>query len=338
QMGLKYKRKFGGREREQRRLLLDEARKLKEDAMALEDHMIYQLLQDAQVIACTLIGSNSDYLRNRQFKTVFIDEASQALEPAAWVPIMKAERVIMAGDHQQLPPTVKSLEAGRAGLSETIFERTINKYPIATMLNEQYRMHPRIGAYSNDYFYGGGIKDGDIIAQRRVLFSDPIAFIDTAGCGYGEEINPETLSTFNKEQANFTLRYLDKLLNDSAEARQSSIGLIAPYKAHVELLRQEVRSYDWFEAITGQLTINSVDAFQGQERDIMLIDLVRSNDRGEVGFLSDIRRTNVAMTRARHKLVIIGDSATLSTNDFYDQLIQYFQQQGAYHSAFEFIY
>ncbi len=338
QMGRKYKRNFGSREREQRRLLLDESRKLKDDALALEEHMIYQLLQDAQVIACTLIGSNSDYLRSRRFKTLFIDEASQALEPASWVPILKADRVIMAGDHKQLPPTVKSLEAGRQGLSETIFERTINKYQIATMLDEQYRMHPAIAAFSNNYFYQGGIKNGPIIDQRRILFPDPVTYIDTAGCGFDEDINPETLSTFNKEQARFTLSYLDKLLHESAEARRCSIGIVAPYKAHVELLRNDIRDYEWFEAMTTQLTINSVDAFQGQERDIMLIDLARSNDRGEVGFLSDIRRTNVAMTRARHKLVIIGDSATLSSFEFYDELIQYFQEQGVYRSAFEYIY
>ena len=337
-MGLKYKRKFGREEKEQRRMLLDEAKKLKEDARLLEGHMIHQLLQEAQVVACTLIGANTDYLRGRRFSTLFIDEASQALEPASWVPIMKAERVIMAGDHQQLPPTVKSREAGQRGLTNTIFERTMSAYDASQMLQVQYRMDPLISSFSNQYFYGGQLTDGDVIQKRKQLFSQPVQFIDTAGCGFNEEVNPETLSTFNTDQGVFTLKMLDRWLEENPTGFNSSIGIIAPYKAHLEVLRNYIKSYSWYQDLKSQITINSVDAFQGQERDVIFLDLVRSNDKGEVGFLSDIRRTNVALTRARFKMVVLGDSATLSSLDFYDQMIRFYQEKNCYHSAFEYLY
>ena len=337
-IGLKYKRKFGREEKEQRRMLLNESKKLKEDARMLEGHMIHQLLQESQVIACTLIGANTDYLRGRRFTTLFIDEASQALEPASWVPIMKADRVIMAGDHQQLPPTVKSKEAGRKGLSETIFERTIYSYEASQMLQVQYRMDPLIASFSNQFFYGSNLADGDVIEKRKQLFSSPVQFIDTAGCGFSEEVNPETLSTFNTEQAVFTLKMLDSWLQENPMGFNSSIGIIAPYKAHLEVLRSLIRHYSWYNELQSQITINSVDAFQGQERDVIFLDLVRSNDRGEIGFLSDIRRTNVALTRARFKLMVLGDSSTLSSLEFYDEMIGFYQSRNCYHSAFEFLY
>ncbi len=338
-IGLKYKRKFGKEEREQRRMLLDEAKKLKEDAILLEEHMIYQLLQEAQVIACTLIGASSDYLRSKRFTTLFIDEASQALEPASWVPILKADSVIMAGDHKQLPPTIKSEEAAREGLSETLFSRAMTHFDeVATVLDVQYRMHPDIAAFSNKHFYGGVLTDAVSVTNRRQPFSPPVLFIDTAGCGFSEEVNPETLSTFNSEQASFTLKFFDGWLADNPVASKSSVGIIAPYKAHLEILRKEIVHYPWYAEMADQISINSVDAFQGQERDIVLLDLVRSNDKGVVGFLSDTRRTNVALTRAKHQLVIIGDSATLSTSEFYDEMIRFFQDRNVYHSAFEYLY
>lgn len=337
-MGLKYKRKFGREERAQRQLLLDEARKLKDDAIHLEEHMIYQLLQEAQVVACTLIGANSEYLRKRTFTTLFVDECSQALEPANWVPIMKADRVIMAGDHQQLAPTVKSKEAAKAGLEETIFGRCIQAYGSTSMLKVQYRMQPEILAFSNQKFYQGEMETGENIFQRRQVFAEALTYVDTAGCGYDEEVNPETLSTFNKEQGHFTLSLLDKLLEETPEAKNLSIGIIAPYRAHLDVLRQGIAHYAWYQELRRQITIQSVDGFQGQERDIILIDLVRSNDRGEVGFLSEVRRTNVAMTRARFKLIVIGDSTTLSNFRFYDELISFCQERNAYKSAFEYLY
>lgn len=338
--GRKYKRNFGRAEREQRKMLLDEARSLRDEAHQLEDHMIWDELNKAEVIACTLVGANSSYLQNRTFKTLFIDEASQALEPASWIPIMKSHRVVMAGDHWQLSPTVKSREAEKQGLGETIFERTIKSYKADVMLETQYRMHPDIMKFSNDFFYQGKLKSGELIEQRRQLFQKSVIFMDTAGCGFEEKQNPETLSSFNEEEARFLLNQLDRLFEPlTAEDRAlMQIGIIAPYKAQVAVFRRILPDYAWFKAMEKQITVNSVDAFQGQERDVMLISLVRSNDQGEIGFLGDVRRMNVAMTRAKHLLVMVGDSSTLSSNAFFDRLIQDFQDRSFYHSAFEFLY
>ena len=339
-MGKKHKRHFGREERQQRTLLLNEARTLKEDARMLEDHMIHDELNKAEVIACTLVGANSNYLQNRTFKTLFVDEASQALEPASWIPIMKCNRVVMAGDHWQLPPTVKSLEAAKEGLSETVFGRNITKWNADVMLETQYRMHDDIMCFSNQYFYQGKLKSGEVISQRRQLFEKSVLFIDTAGCGFEEKLNPETLSTYNVEEGRFVLAQLDRILKEIPEgdAHQLKIGVIAPYKAQSELLKANLPDLGLPGEVLKNITINSVDAFQGQERDVMMISLTRSNPEGIIGFLSNERRMNVAMTRARHLLVMVGDSATLSSNDFFDQLIQDLQQRNLYHSAFEFMY
>jgi ATP-dependent RNA/DNA helicase IGHMBP2 len=338
-MGMKFKRNFGRMERAQRRLLIDESKNLKEEAKLLEGHMIYDELNKAEVIACTLVGANNKFLSNRQFKTVFIDEASQTLEPALWIPLMRSQKVVMAGDHWQLPPTVKSREAEKGGLANTIFERTIKAYQIDTMLVTQYRMHPDIMAFSNDFFYKGKLKSGELIHRRKQLFDYPVSFIDTAGCGYEEKKNPETLSTYNEDEAQFLLQRLDQLITETGEeVNQLTIGIIAPYKAQTELLSSRIKHYPWYKELQGNITINSVDAFQGQERDVIIMSLVRSNDHGEIGFLGDIRRMNVAMTRARYLLMMVGDSATLSSNDFFDKLIQDLQARGFYHSAFEYQY
>ncbi|WP_421872272.1 AAA domain-containing protein [Marinoscillum sp.] len=339
-LGRKYKRNFGKAEREQRKLLLNEARNLKEEAHLLEEHMIYDELNKAQVIACTLIGANSSYLKNRTFKTLFIDEASQALEPASWVPIIKSNRVIMAGDHWQLPPTVKSLDAAKNGLSETIFERTIEQWNADVMLEVQYRMHNDIMQFSNEKFYGGKLRSGEIILQRKTLFSQAVRFIDTAGCGFDEKLNQETLSTYNEEEARFVLKRLEETLDElsTRDERIPSVGIIAPYKAQSELLKRYIQETAISEEALKRITINSVDAFQGQERDIMFISLVRSNPNGEIGFLANERRMNVAMTRARHLLVMVGDSATLSSNAFFNELIENLQTRNLYQSAFEYLY
>lgn len=338
-MGKKYKRNFGREERQQRRMLFDESNALRDEARMLEGHMIFDEINKAEVIACTLVGANNSYLGNRSFKTVFIDEASQAIEPANWIPIMKAEKVVMAGDHWQLPPTVKSKEAEKEGLSNTIFERTINAYDIDTMLETQYRMHPQIMTFSNHHFYSGKLLSAAMIHHRRQLYDEPVSFIDTAGCGYAEKLNEETLSTYNEEEAQFILQRLDQLINEGGETfMKLSIGIIAPYRAQTEKLRQKIVRYEWFKEMEPNITINSVDAFQGQERDVILMSLVRSNDEGYIGFLGDIRRMNVAMTRARHLLLMVGDSATLSSHSFFDKLIQDLQRRGYYHSAFEYLY
>lgn len=338
-MGKKYKRHFGREERQQRRMLFDESKALRDEARMLEGHMIFDEINKAEVIACTLIGANNSNLTNRNFKTVFIDEASQAIEPAAWIPIMKSQKVVMAGDHWQLPPTVKSKEAEKEGLAKTIFERTIKAYDIDSMLETQYRMHPQIVTFSNHYFYEGKLNSAEMIHQRRQLYDEPVSFIDTAGCGYSEKINPETLSTYNEDEAHFVLQRLDQLITEGGqEFKKLSIGVIAPYRAQTERLRKKITHYDWYKELESNITINSVDAFQGQERDVILMSLVRSNDDGVIGFLGDVRRMNVAMTRARHLLLMVGDSATLSSNAFFDKLIQDLQRRSFYHSAFEYLY
>ncbi|MFT6854747.1 MAG: ATP-dependent RNA/DNA helicase IGHMBP2 [Cyclobacteriaceae bacterium] len=337
-MAGKFKRNFGRAEREERRYLYDESKKLKEEVRMLEGHMIFDELNKAQVIACTLSGANHSHLRNRKFKTVFIDEASQAVEPAMWIPLLKAEKVVMAGDHWQLPPTIKSFEAAKEGLETTIFERMMKEKDVSVMLQTQYRMHDDIMQFSNLHFYKGELKSADVIEKRRQVFQQAVKFIDTAGCGFDEKINPETLSTYNTDEADFLLKRLHAMIEENPEMLQMSIGIIAPYRAQTVVLNELIATYPWYEELKKNMSINSVDAFQGQERDVIMMSLVRSNDRGEIGFLSNKRRMNVAMTRAKHLMMMIGDSGTLSANPFFDELIQNMQDRNLYHSAFEYLY
>ena len=337
-MGGKYKRNFGREEAHQRKMLKQEARRMKDEAVMLENYMIDDLLNNAQVIACTLVGVNHQHMYRRHFKTVFIDESSQALEPANWIPIFKADRVVMAGDHLQLPPTVKSLEAAKQGLGMTLFERCIDAYDQASLLEVQYRMHPQIMDFSNKQFYKGRLTTDTLVLQRKLLFNEPVVFIDTAGAGYTESLNEETLSTFNEEEAFFVIQHTIKLLSRVAELSYFTTGIIAPYKAQVEFLNRFLHESDLTVDQKKRISINTVDAFQGQERDLMVISLTRSNADGIIGFLADERRMNVAMTRARHHLCLVGDSATLANHPFFDQMIQYYQSKKAYHSVFEYLY
>ena len=337
----KFKRHFGYHEREQRKLLLQEARLLKNDADMLEFYIVNDLLQNAQAICCTLVGSSHPVMRGRKFRTAFIDEAGQALEPACWIPLMRAQRAIFAGDHQQLPPTIKSIEAARQGLSQTLFEKGIKKQThCASMLQVQYRMHEHIMNFSSHYFYENKLIAHDSV-KSVLLRADqpPIEFIDTAGCGYNEDQDPETLSRFNREEAQLLIHLVEALVNDMGTetwiAQQISVGVITPYRAQVDLLHKLAEASEVLEPVYSFITINTVDAFQGQERDVIAISFVRSNEKSEVGFLGDIRRTNVAMTRARKKLIMTGDSATLGSHPFYLELLDYVQKEGFYKSAFE---
>ncbi len=340
---LKYKRQFGYHEKQERRLLLQESKALKADADALEFYIIADLLQRTEAICTTLVGSSHPVLRGRKFKTSFIDEAAQALEGATWIPILRSSRVVFAGDHQQLPPTIKSLEAARLGLSKTLFEKGIERQPQqSAMLRVQYRMHEDIMNFSSSYFY-----KNELIAHESVRAEllrpnqAPVEFIDTAGAGYVENQDPETLSRFNEEEAHLLMRRVEALVEeiglDEWISLEISMGIITPYRAQVELLTKIAESSTILEPLSKRITINTVDAFQGQERDVIAISFVRSNPKSEVGFLGDIRRTNVAMTRARKKLIMIGDSATLGSHPFYLQLIEYVQERGFYKSSFEFI-
>lgn len=340
-MAFRYKRNFGYQERQQRRLLMQEVKLLKSDADMLEFYIMNDLMQRAQAICATLVGTSHPVLRGRKYKTVFIDEAGQALEPACWIPVLRADRVVFAGDHQQLPPTIKSIEAARQGLARTLFEKGIENQPhCATMLEVQYRMHEDIMKFPSSYFY-----HDRLIAHESVRSSllrphlVPVEFIDTAGCGYNESINEETLSRVNEEEARLLIHLVEGIIEDIGTNawldEQITLGIITPYSAQVDHLHKLAEKSSVLEPLYRLITINTVDAFQGQERDVIAISFVRSNDQSEVGFLADIRRTNVAMTRARKKLIMVGDSATLGSHLFYLKLLDFVQAKGFYKSAFE---
>lgn len=339
---LKYKRQYGYHEKQERRLLLQESKALKADADALEFYIITDLLNRTEAICTTLVGSSHPVLRGRKFKTAFIDEAAQALEAATWIPILRSTRVVFAGDHQQLPPTIKSAEAARLGLSKTLFEKGIERQAHqSTMLKVQYRMHEDIMKFSSSYFYKNELVAHESVRAELLRPNQaPVEFIDTAGAGFAENQDPETLSRFNEEEAHLLLRRVETLVEEIGPDEWISLGItmgiITPYRAQVELLTKIAESSAVLEPLKKMVTINTVDAFQGQERDVIAISFVRSNSKSEVGFLGDIRRTNVAMTRARKKLIMIGDSATLGSHPFYLQLIEYVQDQGFYKSSFEF--
>jgi len=345
-LGQKYKRTFGPDERLQKRRLLDEAKRFKDEAGHLEEYIIYDVFQQTRVIASTLVGASSSVLKGIKFPVVFIDEAAQGLEAATWIPIQKAEKVVMAGDHCQLPPTIKSYEAAKGGLSQTLFEKVIKRQPKASkMLRIQYRMPELIMGFSNAYFYGGELLAAENTQDHHLNADEPVLeYIDTAGSGYQEQVEEESLSTFNTEEANFTLKYLEELIKRIGIAKIKTnnwnIGLIAPYKAQVRKFNEllfETYNFPNLRSFSDLLTIDSIDGFQGQERDIILISLVRSNTKGEIGFLSDTRRMNVALTRAKRKLVVIGDSSTLSIHPFYHAFFDYMDDKGCYRSIYEFM-
>jgi predicted DNA helicase len=340
---LKYKRQFGYTERQQRKLLLQESKALKGDADVLEFYIVNDIIQQSDVICSTLVGSSHPVLGSRKFKTVFVDEAAQALEPATWIPLLRSYRVIFAGDHQQLPPTLKSLEAGKRGLSHTLFEKGIARNPdVATMLRVQYRMNEHIMRFSSGYFYDNGLIAHPSV-KNWLLTPDesPVTYIDTAGCGYSEHQDAETLSRYNEEEAALVvsqvISLIERIGTSSWIENSYSLGIITPYRAQVDRLTESVRREVSLQPVLHLITINTVDAFQGQERDVIVISFVRSNDKGEIGFLRDIRRTNVAMTRAKKKLMMFGDSATLGSHPFYTSLLDYVQENGFYKSAFELV-
>ncbi len=347
---LKFKRNFGREEREERRAALKDVRELLDYAKEMERFILQDVLNSTQVIAATLVGASHFTLRKRQFSTAFIDEAAQALEPATWIPIIRANRVVLAGDHCQLPPTVKSVVAQKGGLEVSLFEKCINRLSVDTMLEVQYRMNEQIMQFSSEVFYDNRLQAAEAVkhwtlgkADSDELLTMPLNFIDTAGCGYEETRNQKSLSLLNKQEANLLYKYLSMVLEQFENEGVSSIeeltvGIIAPYKEQVLYLESIVADYAILEKHKARLSINTVDGFQGQERDIIAISLVRSNQQGDIGFLSDIRRMNVAMTRAKKKLIVVGDSATLANHPFYQQFLSYTERTEAYKSAWEFMY
>jgi superfamily I DNA and/or RNA helicase len=346
-MAGKYKRTFGREERQQRQLFYNEAKKLLSDARVLEDYILEDQYSKAQVIACTPVVSANRMMRDRQFKTVFIDEAAQALEPMCWIPITRCQRVIFAGDHFQLPPTVKSKLAETGGLKESLFEHCMHIENIAVMLNTQYRMHEHIMNFSNSKFYDSQLKAHQFVKNSLLsydadenMLNTALDFIDTAGCSYNEILNPESLSTSNPEEAQLLIRHLKSLVEQyysNGRKDTISIGVISPYKEQVQLLTLQIENDEVFKTYPVRIAIKTIDGFQGQERDVIYISLVRSNDNKDIGFLSDIRRMNVALTRAKKKLVVIGDSATLSNHPFYKDFLEYVDSVDAYKSAWEFV-
>lgn len=333
-MAHKYKRSFGKSERDQRKALFDEAHKIQKHIDSLQAYIMEDVLAKTNVTTATLMGSNQYHFQKNIYDIVVIDEAAQALEPACWVPILKSKKLVMAGDHFQLPPTLKSKTD--TGLENTLFEKLIKLHPNAsTMLEEQYRSNEKIMAFSSTYFYDNKLKAHASVAHQTYKNDDkPFLYIDTSGCGFNEV--SEGTSYTNPDEAKFTLDILLDYLSNHSIDNEQSISIISPYRAQTIYIEELIKSYEFFKPYLKNIRINAVDSFQGQESDIVLISLVRSNDKGEIGFLADTRRMNVALTRARLKTIAIGDSATISQHNFYKQLVEHAENADAYQSAWEY--
>lgn len=334
--------------------------RLKSRAAEIELRINAELFGEARVIACTLVGSAHHLLEGMKFGTLFIDEAAQALEAACWIPMRRASRVILAGDHCQLPPTVKSIAALRAGLGKTLMERIAeNKPEVVTLLKIQYRMNDEIMRFSSDWFYGGKVESAPQIKYRSVLdYDHPITWIDTSkeenqitiegedapedsastsssvsaanqnsDLNFKEQFVGESFGRINKAEAELTLltlaEYFTKIGKQRVLEERIDVGIISPYRAQVQYLKKLIKKYEFFKPYRRLISVNTVDGFQGQERDVILISLVRSNDEGQIGFLKDLRRMNVAMTRARMKLIILGNKDTMTKHPFYKKLWEY---------------
>lgn len=323
-----YARSRKGAEREAVRQKINS---LKDRATELEIRINESLFSEARVIACTLVGSANRLLTGQKFGTLFIDEAAQALEAACWIPIRKADRVILAGDHCQLPPTVKAPEALRAGLGHTLMQTIVKSKPdTVSLLKLQYRMNDEIMRFSSEWFYGGMLQSAPEVKYRSILdFDTPIEWINTEGLDCNEEFIGENYGRINKSEAELSIEqlkgYITKIGRERFLDERIDVGMISPYKAQVQYLHRLVRNDAFFKPYRQAITINTVDGFQGQERDVILISLVRANEEGQIGFLNDLRRMNVAITRARMKLIILGDASTLTRHAFYKKLYTYIE-------------
>lgn len=309
---------------------------LKDRATELEIRINESLFSEARVIACTLVGSANRILIGHKFGTLFIDEAAQALEAACWIPIRKADRVILAGDHCQLPPTIKSPLALKGGLGNTLMQCVVaNKPETVSLLKVQYRMNNDIMQFSSDWFYGGMLQSAPEVKYRSILdYDTPITWINTEGMDCNEEFIGENYGRINKPEAELSLaklkEYIEKIGRERFLDEKIDIGIISPYKAQVQYLRQLLKKDSYFKPYRQYITVNTVDGFQGQERDVILISLVRANEEGQIGFLNDLRRMNVAITRARMKLIILGDVSTLTRHPFYKRLYNYVESLNSF--------
>ena len=310
---------------------------LKSRATELEIRINNELFGEARVIASTLVGSANRLLDGHKFGTLFVDEAAQALEAACWIPMRRVSRVVLAGDHCQLPPTVKSIAALKAGLGKTLMEHIVEMHPEAvSLLKIQYRMNDDIMRFSSNYFYNGQVESAPEVKYRSILDLDtPMTWIDTSqldlpadsDISFKEQFVGESFGRINKAEAEVTLLALQHYFNQIGKQRlldeHIDVGIISPYRAQVQYLRRLLMKREFFKPFRRLISVNTVDGFQGQERDIIVISMVRSNDDGQIGFLRDLRRMNVAITRARMKLIILGDKNTMTRHPFYQQLSQY---------------
>ncbi len=333
----KYKRNFDAEARAERTRLYQEAKMLREQIRIAENYLVKKLIDEADVICTTLVSSDHRYLEDMHFDLLIIDEAAQALEPACWIPLNKCERVIMAGDPFQLPPTVKSYKAAREGLEKTLMERLVKESNATYLLDTQYRMHEIIMNCTNQYFYKGLLKADDSVRYQQLVHGNekvfPLEFIDTAGAAYEEKQNSVSKSYYNPEEYRLIGIHLTRLFHD-LERDDISIAIITPYSEQVKYIRNHLEDH-FLAHQAASIEVDTVDAFQGREKDVIYISMVRSNAKSEIGFLKDYRRMNVAVTRARKKLVIVGDSATIGNDSFYSTMLDYFQESGAYKSVWE---
>ncbi|MFT4973956.1 MAG: ATP-dependent RNA/DNA helicase IGHMBP2 [Saprospiraceae bacterium] len=362
----KFKRNFGYEERKERQHLHKQAKELGHWANQLEERLIDQVLHGAQVVTATLVGASNRMLERLKFKTIVIDEAAQALEPGTWIPISKASKVVLVGDPFQLPPTVKSRAAQKGGFNVTLLEKAIERLPDVSLLNTQYRMHESIMGFSNQQFYGGKLQAAESVKNHQLPIEQAhsLVFIDTAGCGFEEKFNPQFRGRYNPEEFMLLCEHLYQLRQTVDDRRQTvqddealaeehpewfneegvmksveeimpSIAIISPYREQVIYMKRAIKEDPKLVGLP--ITVNTIDGFQGQEREIVYISLVRSNSSGEIGFLKDARRMNVAMTRARKLLVMVGDSATIGGHDFYNKLLEYVETNGGYQTGWEYM-
>ncbi|MFD2967231.1 AAA domain-containing protein [Sphingobacterium bambusae] len=338
-MAHKYKRNFGKLEREQRKALFGEARKLRTEIDKIQDFIVADIVDKTQVITATLVGANHHTIRDRKYAMLVIDEAAQALEPACWIPLLKAEKVLLAGDHCQLPPTVKSVKKMGEGLFVTLFEKLVASHPDrVSLLDVQYRMHEKIMKYPSSALYADRLVAAASVSSRTLDGDDaPILFIDTAGAGFEE--NEEDGAISNVEEALFLKRHLLETFAQLKDSYNSdnfpSVGIIAPYRKQTQLLKEMVQQDEAIHPFLHAIQVNTIDSFQGQEKDVIYISLTRSNAEQQIGFLQDVRRMNVAMTRAKKKLIVLGDSGTIGEYPFYKEFIRYVESIGHYHSVWE---
>jgi superfamily I DNA and/or RNA helicase len=320
-----------------RKGMRDEAKQLLSEARQMEDQLMERIINNASIVCATATGLEHEYFKHRSFDWCIMDEASQSVEPSAWIPLQYTKRLILAGDPCQLPPTVISSEAAHHGFNLSLMERLLQtqSVDISRRLNVQYRMHTEIMTFPSNVFYEGALKADETVREALLmdlpsvknspLTQSAIHFIDTAGSSYDEEQEPNGDSLLNPREAELVIKKVHELL--ILGLSQEKIAVISPYSAQVKYLRENLKLLD--------LEVDTIDGFQGREQEAVIISLVRSNRDGEVGFLADTRRMNVALTRARRKLIVIGDSATITRHAFYQRMVEYFESIGSYHSVWE---